>query len=266
MKKVLIILIAIAIFNVVDSFKMRSSSIKNQFLKAINNDVKSNIGNRDPPNKNMQLNANAPNDTKPNIPTLENQLQLENTKNPILKWFLSLTDKDKEEYQSTFLAILFAVAIRIFLIEPRFIPSLSMFPTFDIGDQLLVDKVSKIYRPYKERDVVVFNPSDVYIETTGNNEALIKRIVGIAGDTIEIKNSKLYVNNIEQQELYINEEPDYTLPLITVPIGQVFVLGDNRNHSYDSHLWGFLPEKNIIGRAVVKYFPPWRAGFIEGSN
>ena len=65
-----------------------------------------------------------------------------------------------------------------------------MFPTFDIGDQLLVNKLSQYTRGYQRKDVVVFNPSDTYISMTGNKEALIKRIIAIAGDTLEVKDNR----------------------------------------------------------------------------
>jgi signal peptidase I len=90
--------------------------------------------------------------------------------------------------------------------------------------------------------------------------------VGIAGDTVEVKGGVVYVNGVAQDEPYTNERPDYDLPPLTVPKGAIFVLGDNRNHSFDSHIWGFLPENNVIGRAVLKYWPPWRVGFVFGSN
>lgn len=154
------------------------------------------------------------------------------------------------------------------MIEPRFIPSLSMFPTFDVGDQLLVDKVGKFFRGdqgYYRRDVVVFNPPDAYVEMTGNTEALIKRVVAVEGDTVEVKGRTLYINGKEQDEPFINEQPDYSLDTVTVPKGCLLVLGDNRNHSFDSHMWGFVPDDNVIGRAVLKYWPPWRVGGVEGS-
>ena len=186
--------------------------------------------------------------------------------NIVTKQWKTLSQDSQDDLKTVGASFLFALIIRVLLVEPRFIPSLSMFPTFDIGDQLLVDKISKVARPYARRDVVVFNPSETYIELTGNTEALIKRVVAVAGDTVEVKNRKLYVNGLEQEEPYINEQPDYFLEVQTVPAGMLMLLGDNRNHSFDSHVWGFLPEKNVIGRAVVKYWPPWRVGFIEGSN
>ena len=185
-------------------------------------------------------------------------------KNGILDRWNNMNEETREDIKTTVASFLFALILRIFIIEPRFIPSLSMFPTFDIGDQLLVEKVTnKIKRPYQRRDVVVFNPSDTYIELTGNTEALIKRVVGVSGDKIIVKNNRVYVNGIIQDEPFVNEFPDYSLDELTVPEGMLLVLGDNRNHSFDSHIWGFLPTKNVIGRAVLKYWPPWRAGLVE---
>jgi signal peptidase I len=194
-----------------------------------------------------------------------NKYENPNENNPLKKFWMGLSEENKEDVKSTTVSLLIAILIRCFIVEPRFIPSLSMFPTFDIGDQLLVDKVSRL-KNYHRRDVVVFNPSQNYIELTGNTEALIKRVVGIAGDVIEVKNNKVIVNGVEQDEPYTNENPDYSLPPQQVPEGMLLVLGDNRNHSFDSHLWGFLPSENVIGRAVLKYWPPWRIGLIEGST
>jgi len=180
------------------------------------------------------------------------------------KWN-SFSDELKDDINISALSFAFALLVRIFLVEPRFIPSLSMYPTFDVGDQLLVDKITHVRKPYSRRDVVVFNPSETYTELTGNTEALIKRVVAVAGDKVEVTDNHLYVNDELQVESYTNELPDYTLAATTVPKGMLLVLGDNRNHSFDSHVWGFLPEKNVVGRAVLKYWPPWRVGTIEGS-
>jgi signal peptidase I len=180
------------------------------------------------------------------------------------KW-KSLPTENKEDIKTISISFLFALLVRFFIVEPRFIPSLSMFPTFDIGDQLLVEKVTHFSRNYQKRDVVVFNPSQTYVDLTGNTEALIKRIVAVEGDTVQVKGHRLYVNGVLQEEPYTNEFPDYELDPTQVPAGMLLVLGDNRNHSFDSHIWGFLPEKNVIGRAVVRYWPPWRVGLIEGG-
>lgn len=170
------------------------------------------------------------------------------------------------DLKSAAISLFVALVVRSFLLEPRYIPSLSMFPTFQVGDQLFVDKISHINKNYQKRDVVVFKPTAEYIVNTGSTEALIKRIVATAGDTVEVRDHRLYVNGIEQEESYVNDYPDYSMPPTVVPSGMLLVLGDNRNHSYDSHVWGFLPEKNVIGRAVLKYWPPWRAGTIAGSH
>ena len=77
---------------------------------------------------------------------------------------------------------------------------------------------------------------------------------------------RLYVNDVLQQEPYINEKPDYVLEKLAVPANCVFVLGDNRNHSFDSHYWGFLPVKNIIGRASLRYWPPTKFGDVASAS
>lgn len=187
-------------------------------------------------------------------------------KNIFSKFWSDFNSDDNDDLRTTAFALIFALCLRTFIVEPRFIPSLSMFPTFDVGDQLLVDKVSKFSRGYHRRDVVVFNPPPSYVDLTGNTDALIKRIVAQGGDTVEVKGNRLYVNGVVQDEPYTNELPDYSFGPTVIPAGQFLVLGDNRNHSFDSHIWGPLPENNIIGRAVVKYWPPSRVGVVEGSD
>ena len=163
----------------------------------------------------------------------------------------------------------FFLAIRIAIVEPRYIPSLSMYPTFDINDQLAVEKVSKWLHPPDRHDVVVFDPPPLFWDLTQrrpDGEAVIKRVVAIAGDTVEVKEGTLYVNGVQQEEPYTNEKAEYTLNPMTVPAGSVFVLGDNRNHSFDSHYWGFLPTKNIIGTATLRYWPPNKIGQISPAT
>lgn len=80
------------------------------------------------------------------------------------------------------------------------------------------------------------------------------------GDEVEVKNGKLYINEIKQDEPFTNEDALYDFGPVIVPPGKFLVLGDNRNHSLDGHIWGFLPKENVIGRAVFIYWPPWRIG------
>mmetsp|Transcript_46237 Transcript_46237/g.86291 ORF Transcript_46237/g.86291 Transcript_46237/m.86291 type:complete len:336 (+) Transcript_46237:10-1017(+) len=175
----------------------------------------------------------------------------------------------QEDVKTFFSSLTVALLIRGFLVEPRFIPSLSMYPNFDIGDQLTVDKISKRWRDYQRRDVVVFNPPPAFSQAVGGDrsgDALIKRIVALAGDTVEVKNGgTLYINGEPQDEPFTNEAARYEFGPVTVPEGCVFVLGDNRNQSLDGHVWGFLPVQNIIGRATLKFWPPWHIGSIAAA-
>jgi len=187
--------------------------------------------------------------------------------NPVVRFF---SRPDVQEDIKTYLFSLgFALLLRFTIVEPRFIPSLSMFPTFDVGDQLAVEKVTKRLKPFYRTEVVVFNPPrsfrEMMLQDYGQDaakakEALIKRIIAIEGDEVEVKGGKLFVNCEEQVESYIAEDAEYEFGPVTVPKDAVLVLGDNRNHSLDGHIWGFLPTKNIIGRAVFVYWPPWRLG------
>lgn len=177
-------------------------------------------------------------------------------------WFSRVLKDDQFDDLRTFtLAFAVALLIRGFIVEPRYIPSLSMFPTFDIGDQFLVDKVSKYVHESETGDVVVFEPPQALRERGyRKKDAFIKRIVARGGDTVRITQGKVYVNDELRDEPFVKDNPNYEWGPGEVPKGFVMVLGDNRNNSYDSHIWGFLPEKNIIGKALVRYWPPSRVG------
>jgi signal peptidase I len=116
-----------------------------------------------------------------------------------------------------------------------------------------------IFRPPQRGDVVVFRfPRD-------QSRDFIKRIIGLPGDTVEVRDGRIYVNDEMLNEPYIKEPVSYPLPPTRVPEGHYFVLGDNRNNSSDSHSWGVVPEDNIIGQAWVRYWPLPELGFLSGA-
>ena len=155
-----------------------------------------------------------------------------------------------------------AVGIRACVAEARFIPSESMLPTLEIDDRLIIEKISYRFRQPERGDVIVFSPTET-LKEQDYNEAFIKRVIGTPGDTVKVENGRVYVNDRELTEKYILNPPQYEYGPTQVPEGQYLVLGDNRNNSYDSHLWGFVPLENIIGRASVRFWPPDRLGNLD---
>ena len=159
-------------------------------------------------------------------------------------------------------AAVLAFGIRTFVAEARYIPSSSMEPTLEINDRLIIEKISYRLRSPQRGDVVVFSPTDTLREQKFK-DAFIKRVIGLPGDTVEVKGGTVYVNNRALREKYIEEAPEYQYGPVKVPEDKYLVLGDNRNNSYDSHYWGFVPRKNLIGRAVVRFWPPNRLGGLD---
>lgn len=168
-----------------------------------------------------------------------------------------------EGLQTIGLSIVLALGIRHFVAEARYIPSESMVPTLLVNDRLVVEKVSYHFGSPQRGDIIVFWPPDALFPEGGRKDAFIKRVIGLPGDTVEVKAGKVIVNGEVLNEDYIKAPPDYEWGPKTVPPEQYLVLGDNRNSSYDGHSWGFLPRENIIGRAVVRFWPPSRMGGLD---
>lgn len=168
-----------------------------------------------------------------------------------------------ENIQILIIALILALLIRVFVAEPRYIPSDSMLPTLQIGDRLVVEKVSYRLRPPAFGEIVVFDPpQQLQVQGYTKDQAFIKRIIGQPGQTVQVKNGTVYVDQKPLREPYIAAPPHYTLLPVTVPDGAFFVMGDNRNNSNDSHVWGFLPQENIIGRAWLRFYPFKRVGLV----
>lgn len=128
------------------------------------------------------------------------------------------------------------------------VENISMQPTLHEGQFVLVNKLAYRLGEFQRGDVVVFhyprNPEEDYI----------KRLIGLPGDVVSVENGYVVVNNQVLDEPYIAAPPQYASSW-TVPEGQLFVLGDNRNQSSDSHSWGFVPIENVVGRALIVYWP-----------
>jgi signal peptidase I len=157
------------------------------------------------------------------------------------------------------LAVAFALVfgfVRPFVLEAFRIPSESMVPTLLVGDRVFVNKFIYRFTEPERGDVVVFE------SVNGGEEDLIKRIVAVAGDEIEVRNGTLLVNGEEQEEPYLNENLPFTgsYEQTEVPEGHVFVMGDNRANSADSRVFGPLPVENIEGEAFMRFWPPLRIG------
>lgn len=176
----------------------------------------------------------------------------------------------REYAEAIIIAVLLALFIRTFVIQAFKIPSGSMLPTLQIGDHLLVNKflygikvpfTGKLLIPIKDPkhgDVVVFRfPEDRKID-------YIKRVIGVPGDKIEIRNKSLVINGKKIEDAHGQFTSTASLPAgtspkdnfgpITVPEGKIFVMGDNRDNSYDSRFWGYVDQTDVLGKAIIIYW------------
>jgi signal peptidase I len=161
-------------------------------------------------------------------------------------------------------AAVLAFGIRSCVAEARFIPSESMLPTLEIDDRLIIEKISYRFRKPERGDVVVFSPTEA-LQEQNYREAFIKRVIGLPGDVVEVKDGKVYVNSQQLTEKYILDAPNYNYGPIKVPSDRYLVFGDNRNNSYDSRYWGFVPLENLIGRAAIRFWPLDRLGPLDSE-
>ena len=150
--------------------------------------------------------------------------------------------------ETLILAVVLYFGINAVSVRVR-VDGFSMNPTLQDGEYILVNRLAyKIGNPVRG-DIVVFSfPMDP-------RQDLIKRVIGLPGESISVQDGKVMINGLPLEEPYIAAPPIYN-GTWEVPEGQLFVLGDNRNESKDSHEWGLLPMENVVGRAILIYWPP----------
>lgn len=163
--------------------------------------------------------------------------------------------------------LLLALLLRWLVVEPRWIPSGSMLPTLQLEDRVLVQKLlPRLGVSPGVGAIVVFHPPQALLEAGYDSQAaLIKRVVAVGGDQVEVKEGRLWRNGAAMDPDWSDRPMGYSLPPTRVPPGHLLVLGDNRNASLDSHLWGPLPANKVIGTAVWRYWPLDRFGPLRFS-
>lgn len=183
-----------------------------------------------------------------------------------------------------------ALLVQAFLVKPYRIPSGSMEPTLGIGERVIVDRIGNRFSAPSVGDIVVFHPPKgadtnqcgipgqgpfydgpgsrtpcTRPTPTRSDQNFIKRVVGVPGDRIAVRNGHVIRNGVLQKEPFINacgSGPDCNLREIVVPKGEYFMMGDNRGESDDSRYWGPVPRAWIIGDAFMSYWPPRDVGFL----
>ena len=175
-----------------------------------------------------------------------------------------------EYAEAIIIAILIAFFIRTFIVQAFKIPSGSMKPTLLIGDHILVNKfIYGVKIPFIRKNLISISEPKrgdviVFIYPEDRSKDFIKRVIGVGGDTIEIRNKKIFLNGLPFQDTHGVYVDDFIIPgtiqprdnfgPMTVPKGDVFTMGDNRDQSYDSRFWGVVDLKDVLGKAFIMYW------------
>ena len=164
--------------------------------------------------------------------------------------------------ESVLTVILAFIVLNIFLGELLIVTGDSMLPTLHDGEQLIGEKLSINFAPPKKGEIVIF-------QSPLEDSLIIKRIIAIPGDKVKIEGERMYINGVLPEEPYVDDHAVESGAKIqegteyTVPEKHYVVMGDNRDHSYDSREWGFLPAENIKSRAILVYYPIKNARLIK---
>jgi signal peptidase I len=188
--------------------------------------------------------------SEPQVPALEPQVPEEEKVN----WKRLALDI----VETVVLAVLLFIGINTVSARVR-VDGFSMRPTLDDGEFVLVNRMTYFFSDFQRGDIIVFHfPMDP-------SQELIKRIIGLPGDVVSVANGNVMVNGQTINEPYIAAAPAYEGNWQVLE-GELFVMGDNRNDSSDSHSWGLLPQKNVVGKAILIYWPPPLWKIINHTN
>ncbi len=164
--------------------------------------------------------------------------------------------------------LLVAFLIHAEVADARFVPTPSMAPTVMPGDRLLTEKVLVRLTGVRRGDIIVFKSPFTKQEALikrvlGLHGDFLKRVIGLPGDKVEVRGGQVLINGQPLHEPYILSAPKYDYGPVTVPEGKLFVLGDNRNNSLDSHIWGFLDMEDVQARVILRIWPLNRVGRLQ---
>jgi signal peptidase I len=152
-------------------------------------------------------------------------------------------------------AVIVAVLIRIFIFEPFIVPTPSMEPTLMVGDKVIINKLAYKFGDIENGDIIAFH------STIEGEKELVKRAIAVEGDKIVLtSDGEIFVNDERLSEDYVQpgQELSYLNQEFIVGPGEIFVMGDNRNNSFDSRFFGMIPEENVFGEFLIVYWPPSR--------
>ncbi|TNJ62744.1 signal peptidase I [Paenibacillus hemerocallicola] len=150
------------------------------------------------------------------------------------------------------IAIILSLLIQTYVAQAVKVPSGSMEPNININDRLVMEKMLK-FTDFGHGDIVVFN----HAAENKDEVRYVKRLIGLPGDTIEVKEGILYRNGEKVDEPYLKAKMNYSFERITVPDNKYFFLGDNRNNSYDAHLWPnrYVDKSELVGKVLFRFYP-----------
>lgn len=163
-------------------------------------------------------------------------------------------------WKSFFFYLVLIILFRVYVIEPHSVSGSSMDETFHTKDYVLVDKISYYFTEPKRGEVIVFNPPVV----DRTQDRFIKRIIAIPGDSVVVTSEGTFINGEKQIETFVTHGSDRPAST-TLKADEYFVMGDNREVSYDSRSWGILKKEHIQGRVIFRLFPLGQIGLYPGS-